>query len=482
MSDIRYALVLLLAAATGCATAGRVPSIAALYNVPAAHHDEHRNPVVVIPGILGSRLKDPATGTVVWGAFGGGYADPRTPDGLRLIALPMAEGAALRDLRDDVMPDGVLDRVRVDVLGLPLELNAYHNILGTLGAGGYRDQLLGDAGAVDYGDDHYTCFQFGYDWRRDLVESAQQLHEFILAKRAYVQEELTKRYGPEERDVKFDIVAHSMGGLVTRYYLMYGNADLPPDGSLPPVTWAGAQYVDKVIIVGTPHAGAAGALLQLVQGTRLAPIVPAYPPALLGTMPSIYQLLPRGRHGALVQSDSATPIENVLDPQLWESMRWSLADPAQDRVLARLLPGVDDPARRRAIALDHQRKCLARAAQFQAAIDVPAEPPPGLRQYLYAGDAEPTPAVIAVEPSTGRIRIERTAPGDGTVLRTSALMDERIGESWTPGLNSPVYWTHVTFLFRDHLGLTKDPTFADNVLFSLLEARPRAVSGSRHGG
>ena len=32
-------------------------------------------------------------------------------------------------------------------------------------------------------------------------------------------------------------------------------------------------------------------------------------------------------------------------------------------------------------------------------------------------------------------------------------------------------WTQVIFLFRDHLGLTKDPAFHDNVLYILLESQ-----------
>ena len=95
----------------------------------------------------------------------------------------------------------------------------------------------GQAGAIDYGEDHYTCFQFDYDWRRDIVESAQRLHAFVLKKRRYVQEEIRKRFIVSDADVRFDLVAHSMGGLVARYYLRYGAADLPADGSLPPLTW-----------------------------------------------------------------------------------------------------------------------------------------------------------------------------------------------------------------------------------------------------
>ena len=130
----------------------------------------------------------------------------------------MAEGRSLRELRDRVEPAGALDRVRVSVFGLPLEQHAYLYILRALGVGGYRDETLGRMGQLDYGPGHFTCFQFAYDWRRDNAENARRLHEFILEKRAYVAAELDKRHGIKNADVKFDIIAHSMGGLLTRYY------------------------------------------------------------------------------------------------------------------------------------------------------------------------------------------------------------------------------------------------------------------------
>jgi hypothetical protein len=157
------------------------------------------------------------------------------------------------------------------VLGLPVSFNAYRNILAMLGAGGYRDETLGRAGAVDYGDAHFTCFQFDYDWRRDLAESARRLGAFIRQRRAYVQAECERRYGPEDADVRFDIVAHSMGGLVARYFLRYGEADLPADGSEPETIWDGARYVDRVILIGTPNAGSLDALFELRRGASSGP-------------------------------------------------------------------------------------------------------------------------------------------------------------------------------------------------------------------
>ena len=59
-------------------------------------------------------------------------------------------------------------------------------------------------------------------------------------------------------------------------------------------------------------------------------------------------------------------------------------------------------------------------------------------------------------------------------------MDERIGRGadWSPGLVSPIAWDDVTFVFGDHLGMTRDPSFTDNVLYRLLDA-PRPGQRAR---
>ena len=358
----------------------------------------------------------------------------------------------------------------MSILGLPVEQHAYLYILRTLGVGGYRDEDLGKAG-IDYGPDHFTCFQFGYDWRRDNAENARRLHEFILEKRAYVAAELEKRYGLKEPEIRFDVIAHSMGGLLLRYYLRYGPASLPDDGSLPPLTWAGAQHVERAVLIATPNAGSVKALEHLVNGMRFAFLLPHYDAGLLGTMPALYELFPRTRHGAVVDRADPTgrPID-IFDPQVWEDMGWGLASRDQDDLLRTLLPEVNDAASRRRIALDHLRKALARAKQFHTALDVPVSLPDGLSLYLFAGDANRTPAVAEVDRMTGRLKIREHGPGDGKVLRRSAVMDERVGADWKPGLVSPIDWTNVTFVFSDHLEMTRDPAFTDNVLYRLLEA------------
>ncbi len=462
------------AALAGCITQRAAPTaeLRVIYERSAQYHLPDRNPVIVIPGILGTRLVDADSGRVVWGAFSGASVNPRDLDDARLVALPVEEGLPLSALVDSVQPDGVLEQVEVNLFGIPIDIQAYVGILSALGVGGYRDESLG-LNAIDYGDGHFTCFQFDYDWRRDNVENAQRLQAFIDEKRAYIQAEYRERYGIENAEIKFDIVAHSMGGLVTRYFLRYGDADLREDGEPPEVTWAGAEDVERAILIGTPNAGALSALDQLVNGYDVGrPILPLYPSALLGTFPSIFELLPRSRHRLVVwDGDPEKPVEDLLDPELWERFGWGLAarDQRTERLLEAFVEGVDDPEARRQIALELQETILWRAETFQEAIDVPADPPEGLGLYLVAGDAEATASLVSVDSETGDIKVIDTAPGDGTVLRASALMDERLDGEWRPTLRSPIDWTAVQFVFANHLGLTSDPGFTDNVLYLLLE-------------
>ncbi len=444
------------------------PDLGGLYTAAARRSHDQGNAVIVIPGILGSKLRDSESGQLVWGAFEKSTADPESPEGARLVALPMKKGVPLSELTDNVYSDGALDRVKVSLFGLPIELNAYINILSTLGAGGYLDESIASNGLnnIDYGDDHFTCFQFDYDWRLDNVENAKRLNDFIEEKRAYILEEYRKR-GMAKEDVKFDIVAHSMGGLLTRYFLRYGASDLPEDGSVPEVTWAGAEHVDKVIIIGTPNAGAVGAIENLFEGRDFGPLLPKYEPAIIGTMPSLYQQLPRTRHRAIL--DENREAVDIMDAELWVENGWGLADPNQAYVLEWLLPEVSDPQERREIAIDHLRKSIKRGKQFQEAIDQPATPPERLKLHLLAGDAIPTGSAVTIDSSEKHYKVTDYEPGDGTVARYSALMDERTGGTWRPYLQSPIKWSNVMFLFSDHLGLTMDPGFSDNVLYILLE-------------
>ena len=448
------------------------PHLGQLYSRSASHHDGHRNPVILIPGILGSRLRDTDTDRVVWGSFGLGNFNPVKATDAALLALPMQPSVPLRNLRDHDTPDSIIGDAQISLFGIPIQVEAYHGVLETMGVGGFRNDSGNQAtlDSVAYGDDHFTCFEFHYDWRRDNAENAAMLSQFMREKAAYVRAVRAERYGVIGEPVRFDIVAHSMGGLIARYYMRYGEQQPGDDGSLPKLTWEGAANVEMLIQAGTPNAGSPQVVQDLVNGKKLAPFLPKYSAAILGTMPSTYQLMPRPRHAAVVCDDNCQTVD-LYDVRTWQRHGWGLLDPAQDGELQKLLPHVQTRQERYAIAYDHVAKSLLRAKQFHLALDQPASPPAGTSMYLIAGDSIDTTARLGVDPETGRLSELEDAPGDGTVLRTSALMDERlsIGVPWQPRLISPIDWRHSTFVFANHEGLTSDPEFTDNVLNLLLE-------------
>ena len=464
---------------TGCA-AGPAPSadIAAIYNRSAQTIGAERNPVIVIPGILGSTLVEEPSGRVVWGAFVHGAVDTDFPEGARVFSLPMQKGVPLSQLRDDVKPDGVLETLEADVgIVRVAALEPYKGIIRSLDAGRYVDRDIVAAkmkresgGGVDYAGLHTTCYQFDYDWRRDISENAARLHELIGH-----ASDFASRQRKDGTRAKVDIVAHSMGGLVALYYLKYGKDPLPDDGSVPTLTWAGAANVEQVIIVGTPSAGSVLSLKQLIDGVNYAAITPTYSPAILGTMPSIYQLMTRSRHRTVVDAASGEPVGDLFDVATWKKYGWGLAASKPDRTLAWMLPDASEEERR-AIALDHLDKCLKKAKQLHEALDRPAKAPKGLELHLIAGDVVKTPAVLAADASTGRISVREMAPGDGTVTRASVLLDERLDGRWSPRLRSPLRWNSVRFLPQDHIGLTDNAVFTDDVLYLLLE-KPRHAAG-----
>ncbi len=468
-------IILLLVIGIGLANCASAPNqrttLKKNYDRTAQYHLPDRNPIIVIPGILGSRLVDDESGQTVWGAFRAEYADPRTDEGTRLIALPI-DSSSEREF-GKVRSDGVLESLELDLIGFPIKVQAYAGILATLGAGGYRDETLG-LNSIDYGTDHFTCFQFDYDWRRDLTHNAKALKTFIDEKREEVQKQYEIQYGIKNADVKFDIAAHSMGGILTRYFLRYGEAELPADGSLPELTWAGAKDVERVILVAPPNAGALEAFEQLVNGFNTGrPLLPHYDPAILGTFTSVYQMLPRNRHKSIVWDGNIDdPVIDIFDPSIWQKYGWGLSgqDEKTQRVISRLLPHEKNAKRRTNLAADFQSFALSRAKQFQSALDIEAAPPNGVELILVAGDASETPEILSVNSRSGQVSILRYGVGDDSVLRASALLDERVGGEWSPTLKSPISWTSVMFLPSVHRKITSSPVFEDNVLYWLLEA------------
>jgi pimeloyl-ACP methyl ester carboxylesterase len=109
-----------------------------------------------------------------------------------------------------------------------------------------------------------------YDFRHCIEQAAERLDAVVRARLDDVDE--------AARAARVIVVAHSMGGLVARYWL----------GPLGRWAWCRA-----LITVGTPHRGASKALDWLVNGVRLCGVRLGGPSRLVWDWPAVAQLLPR---------------------------------------------------------------------------------------------------------------------------------------------------------------------------------------------
>lgn len=432
-----------------------------------------RNPVIIVHGFLGAKLINPKTKENVWGYFK--MSDNKnglSPEKCRNLAVPMIPGKALKDLKGGAVVDVMMEAANVRIFGMKISVPGYSKMIKILTDAGYCVENK----PLPKGKHFKNLFLFGYDWRRDLPHNAAMLDKFITEKKAYLQKEYGKYYGIKNYDVQFDIIGHSMGGLLSRYYLRYGKADLPADGSIPKPTWAGSKHLDKVLIVGTPNGGYLDTILEMVSGMRIETGTPMVNPAILGTWATYYQMMPPTSTRSVVYADDPNGEGvDIFDPKVWEKLKWGLADPKQDENLKVLLPNAQKPSERRKIALEHLTKCLKRAKQFTNAMRVQALPPDDVKLYLFQGDAVLTTRRATVNRKTGELKVIDYEPGDGKVLVNSSVWDERMGmKKFVPYMICPIEWTAVYRLPAAHMGITNMEFFADNMTWCLLVSQTPA--------
>jgi pimeloyl-ACP methyl ester carboxylesterase len=447
-------IVLFAVAATlaACATPMR-PDLARLYRVGTAGADT--TPVIVIPGLFGSRLRHRTTGVEAW---------PGTPSAVlfgdyRELGLQF-DPVTLAVRPDDLEASGLADQI--------LGQDFYGPLLDTLRRfGGYVPGTPGTKAAK--GERRY--YVFAYDWRQDNVVHAAALERLIETVRA--------DYG--DPGLRVDLVAHSMGGLIARYYLRYGTVDVLDGGGDELVTLYGTSRVRKLVLLGTPNMGSVGSLHAFLTGEpigfgRIAPEV-------LATMPSGYQLFPHPLVTWLIDAEGRRPDADLFDGATWRRFGWSVFDPA---VVARIRAahGAGADAYLAALARQFDYR-LERGRRFMWMLST-TEPATPIRYVLFGGDCALTPARLALEEDAGRYEVRlypdeirrrvpgvaydelMLEPGDGRVTKPSLLARETLDPSAPQSEDSflPVaYWF---FLCERHDQLTNNVNFQDNLLNVLL--------------
>ncbi len=242
--------------------------------------------LIFIPGFYGTRLVQPGDKKVVWlsawQALFGSKTAARTGFGV----------AGERAL----VPGTVLDGIPV-IPGIYAK-DVYAAFLGTLQA------QLGTHGSP------LRIHLFAYDWREDYFTAVKQL--------ACLVSEL-KHQGA----TSITIIAHSMGGLITSYYLRYGSQ--APEEAVE--TWEGANHIDKVVLATVPFKGSMTALHNLQHGARFGLNTTLMKAQAFATFPSVYELLPT--YAPVLLNGKLSPLPHSLyESELWQRYGWGFLDRA----------------------------------------------------------------------------------------------------------------------------------------------------------
>ncbi|GEM_PF-6869100 len=211
-----------------------------------------REPVVIVPGITGSRLNRASDGLEVW------------PNAGKML-LPGADSyldeLALDATGKQVVSMNAGDIMRDEKIG-PFNPIFYENLIDAFTQNGYVE--------------NQNLFVAPYDWRLDIGDSLSRLDALVSK---------AKTNSPNG---KVNIVAHSMGGLLIKKYLGLT---------------ASSDFIDKLILAGVPQLGAPDAFKTLNYGDNLGagfgPVNILNPQEIKNisqNMPAVYNLLPSRKY------------------------------------------------------------------------------------------------------------------------------------------------------------------------------------------
>jgi pimeloyl-ACP methyl ester carboxylesterase len=312
---------------------------------------------ILVPGIMGTELR--LDGEVIW------------PGSVLSFVTGFKRMPEL--LREDLVPTDVIRSFSIST--------QYQSLIDDLGTCGFRES-----------HDPPTLFVFPYDWRKDNREAAAKLADHVDAAVAAQA---------DEADVS--IVAHSMGGLVARYFLESDEF----------AQRAGLKAVRRLITLATPHGGSPLALtaavglekrlflskdqvLMLTRDTRY---------------PSLYQLLPPPGEPFAWDEDATAEFASV------DIYNQAVSAP-----------------------LGLVSKNLQAAVEFRSGLDLRRRPS-HVRYFYFAGTRQSTMMAVGLLRVGSKYRtrpLDRQDAGDGTVPSWSAVLSAVQGEP-VGGEHSTIY-------------------------------------------
>lgn len=383
-------------------------------------------PIIIVPGAPGTELVDRDTGKRVWPSS---RLMAITWDGNNRLALPLGDPEST-----SIVPGKLLREIRVG--RLKFRITAYDGLEAKLRQMGYR------AGAWDAPSGAGEYFYFPYDWRQSVETSGRRFSRAL--------EDLYRRLPPEAPPAV--VLGHSLGGLIARYALMYGDTALGESGPLPPVTWAGGPRIGTLFLVATPNEGTFTALKYLEKGSFYRWHLGAFSPATVFTFRSVFDMLP-DRIEPLIDGDGKALPFRLDRPEDWERLGWSIVDPRRRS------------ATPHAALRAHLERELARHARLHAALAQIAGTPNPAALYVVGSLAQSAQRTALVTSRGGRmsVRFEPSPerqhlapllfePGD-TMVTARSLTAE--GSSHDPA--SSLFFRSVLRSTRSHQALISSP-------------------------
>ena len=362
-----------------------------------------QRPLVIVPGILGSKLCTPSGG-IVWGTASSLWNFSR-------LQLDEEEGRNLR-------PCGLVEEVQI--LGPLYSVKAYGPLINSLKEMGFE---VGQ-----------NLFIFDYDWRRSNIDTANLFKEFISSKKR-----------ANEIPDSFDIIAHSMGGIVTRLYLESDSTN----------------KVNKVIYLGTPFLGSANTLGTLSEGWGAIENTMAGGKEKIRevalSFPALLEILPRYEQCCYVKKFNKTNTYiDVFSADQWVQLGWLP------------MPIANDSSR-----LERFREQLARAKTLTDTLKTPAT---RVLEVKFAGDPHPTRTFLGMLPGATRPSatnwIFSKEIGDGTV------------PSWSAARNASLNSLQGSLVsFSEHATIFDDRWVVGELRRELLSITPinrQPIDGSGH--
>ncbi|MCU0238985.1 MAG: hypothetical protein MUC29_06050 [Pyrinomonadaceae bacterium] len=330
------------------------------FSLAQAVQNQGKNPLIVIPGVMGSSLVNAETGETAWVKFSESKLDD--------IRLPISTNLASN--KDKLVAGEIIEEVKI-VKFLP-GLSVYGDLIKFLDKkAGYRRVAWDKAEKDDFQDVYFT---FPYDWRRDNVENAKLLTQKI--------EKLKAKLG--KPNLKFDVLAHSMGGIIARYAAMYGTQDLQ---NKPNPNWYGTRHFNKIIMLGTPNEGSMLTLDTFYNGYSISTPAGRYYPSFLSreigfTIPTLYQLLPHSNTAKFYDED-LKPIEiDIYQIDNWEKYGWSYLEDAK------LTKNMTKTKRQQATKF--LEAMLVRTKKFHESLNVKTKLPDSIQFYAFGSSCKDT--------------------------------------------------------------------------------------------